>query len=273
MSNLAVRLITAAVAVPVVVAGLVYLPPAATLAMAMLVTVVGAWEILGLFGHAGRTASRLAGTALAGATVAVVYVLGDDPRLLVAGLVGLLVASLALGLAAAGDVERAGRRVAGLALVVFYPSLLLALLALMRRDVEGGARWVIVALLVAFLSDTGAYFAGRFLGRHALAPAISPKKTIEGSVGGIAAAVASCLAASATFVPELPLVDAAVLGALGSVVGQVGDLVMSLLKRSSDTKDTGSFFPGHGGVMDRLDGAVFVTALFYVYLFVWGGPS
>jgi len=272
MSNLAVRLLTAAVVVPIVLAGLLLAPPVATLVMAVVAAAAGSYEILGLFKHKRPTAARIAGTCLGASAVILVYVAGRDPAHLLMSVIAVLAAALLLGIVCRGDMEHAGSRTAGLVLASLYPGLLLSLLALMRRDVTDGALWVVLCLMTAFLSDTGAYFAGRFLGRHKLAPRLSPSKTVEGSVGGFAAALAACVAARYTFLPSLPLSDAVLLGILGSAVGQAGDLVESMLKRSADAKDTGGFFPGHGGMMDRIDAAIFVAALFYGYLVLWGGP-
>lgn len=273
MSNLAVRLATAAVAVPVVVAGLLLLPSVATLVMAVLAAAAGGFEVLGLYGHRRRAPLRVAGALLAGTLVAMVYLLGHRPALLLFCLVAILLVALLLGLLGTGEMQDVGRKQAGLLVATFYPALLLSLLPLIRRDVSSGGKWVIIILMTAFLSDTGAYFAGRFFGRRKLAPRLSPSKTMEGAVGGILLAVITCVAAHFTFLPELPLLDAVALGLVGSIVGQAGDLVESLLKRASDAKDTGSLFPGHGGMMDRIDAAVFVTPLYFGYLYLWGGTG
>ena len=272
MSNLAVRLATAAVAVPLVVCGLLLLPPVATLVMAVVASTAGGYEVLGLFGHARRGPLRVAGALLGGMLVAVVYAVGHRPQLLLMSLSSILAVALILGLLGTGEMKRVGRKQAGLCLAAFYPAVFMALVALIRRDVPDGGLWIILALGTAFLSDTGAYFAGRFLGRRKLAPRLSPNKTVEGAMGGVLASLLAMTVASPLLMPGLPLLHAAALGVLGSLVGQAGDLVESLLKRASDAKDTGGFFPGHGGMLDRIDGAVFTTALFYGYLILWGAP-
>ncbi|MBW2261960.1 MAG: phosphatidate cytidylyltransferase [Deltaproteobacteria bacterium] len=257
---------------PLVVAGLLLLPPVVTLIMAVAAATAGGYEVLGLFGHAGRGPLRIAGALLGGMLVAVVYAVGQRPELLLLSLSSILIVALLLGLLGTGEMKQVGRKQAGLCLAAFYPAIFLSLIALIRRDVPSGGLWIILALGTAFLSDTGAYFAGRFLGRRKLAPRLSPNKTIEGSLGGILASVLTCIAASYVMLPELPLLHAVALGVLGSIVGQAGDLVESLLKRASDAKDTGGIFPGHGGMLDRIDAAVFTTALFYGYLYFWAVP-
>jgi phosphatidate cytidylyltransferase len=123
-------------------------------------------------------------------------------------------------------------------------------------------------MAITFGQDTGAYFAGRFLGRHKLYEKISPKKTIEGAVGGLVTAVGFALAfrAYAPGLSDLTGADVALLGGGGAVLGMVGDLFESLLKRSSGVKDSGALIPGHGGVLDRIDALLFVGPFVHLYL-------
>jgi phosphatidate cytidylyltransferase len=120
-------------------------------------------------------------------------------------------------------------------------------------------------MAVIMMSDTGAYFAGRTMGRHKLAPRVSPAKTVEGSIGGLVASVAAAVASKYIFFPELPIPDAIALGAGMGALGQVGDLCESLLKRGSDVKDAASILPGHGGFLDRLDSMLLNAPAFYYY--------
>ena len=108
-------------------------------------------------------------------------------------------------------------------------------------------------MALAWLSDTGGYFAGRWLGKRKLYEAVSPKKTVAGSVGGVATVVVGVLAARPLLLPNLPWLDAALLAAIGSAMGQLGDLGESVLKRSVGVKDSGGVIPGHGGMLDRVD--------------------
>ena len=128
-----------------------------------------------------------------------------------------------------------------------------------------GVRLVAIAIGGTVLTDTGAYFVGRVLGKHLLAPAISPKKTVEGAIGGALV----CVAAVALVAPHLvPISTAAALG-LGAVItvaGQLGDLFESFLKRRAGVKDSSHLIPGHGGLLDRLDSLLLVSPLVYTYL-------
>ena len=119
--------------------------------------------------------------------------------------------------------------------------------------------------LVIFGSDAGAYFAGRALGKHKLAPAISPGKTVEGLIGGIVAAAAFAALATWWFFPELPYKWSIPLAIVLAVVGVLGDLCESAMKRGSKTKDAASILPGHGGLLDRLDSLLFGAPVLYYF--------
>ena len=123
--------------------------------------------------------------------------------------------------------------------------------------------WLIV--LTAFGTDIMAYFAGVFLGKHKLCPKISPKKTIEGSIGGILGSVILCGLFSWIFIPRL-LVHCLIIGLLGGVVSQFGDLTASIFKRKMGIKDYGNLIPGHGGILDRFDSVLFTAPMVYYYI-------
>ena len=135
--------------------------------------------------------------------------------------------------------------------------------------IPNGKVYIWMLFVIAFLTDTFAYFVGRFLGRHKLAPAISPKKTIEGSIGGIVFAVAGMIAYGVVlqqvFHMTLPVISLIVVAVLASVAGQCGDLAASMIKRHCDVKDFGKIIPGHGGILDRFDSILFVLPIVYVY--------
>jgi phosphatidate cytidylyltransferase len=144
------------------------------------------------------------------------------------------------------------------------------------RTLAGGRNWVYLAFLATFASDTSAYFVGRTWGKRKLAPSISPAKTWEGSLGGLAGgALISLLFVPSTLfsatnplhIPDLNYWWAPLLGIVVSAFGQLGDLVESLLKRNMGAKDSGKLFPGHGGALDRIDSVVFAGVV--VYYFVW----
>ena len=155
---------------------------------------------------------------------------------------------------------------------LLVPYLMLSLLRIYQIDflppsgetnLRAGQFIVLLPLLAAWGADTCALFAGMFFGKHKLAPVVSPKKTVEGAVGGvIGGAVLVLLFAlllNATLGLEMPLWAAAVLGGVGAVLGEIGDLSFSVIKRQTGIKDYGHIFPGHGGVLDRFDSVLFVA--------------
>ena len=150
---------------------------------------------------------------------------------------------------------------------ILYIGWLLSYLVTLRM--EAGSGWVYLALFATFGSDTAAYFIGKAIGRHKLAPRISPGKTWEGAVAGLFGAVIICLLFTLSTPLQLPISygQAIFLGVLVSVFGQLGDLAESALKRSTGVKESGSLMPGHGGLLDRMDSVVFagvVVNLFYL---------
>lgn len=141
---------------------------------------------------------------------------------------------------------------------------LLPLLVLLR-GLEHGLAWCFVVLGIAWLGDTGAYFAGRAFGRHKLYERISPKKTVEGAVGGIVTSAIGVFVIAWIGLPTLTWIDCALLGVFGCVAGILGDLGESMVKRSYGVKDAGTIMPGHGGMLDRIDSVLFVGAVVYGY--------
>jgi phosphatidate cytidylyltransferase len=120
-------------------------------------------------------------------------------------------------------------------------------------------------------NDTAAYYTGGAFGRHRLYPLVSPKKSIEGALGGLGGSIIGTLLARFTFFPQLTLTDCLVTGIVIGILGQAGDLFESLLKRSFGVKDSGTIFPGHGGVLDRLDSIIFAApAAYYYAVYVFG---
>jgi len=127
-----------------------------------------------------------------------------------------------------------------------------------------GEYWVLLGIVTVAAGDTFAYFTGRLLGRRKLAPSISPNKTVEGAVGGLAGSVAVCVVCAYYFLPGVPAWYAALSGAAIGICGQGGDLFESLLKRSAGVKDSGALFPGHGGVFDRADAILAASPSVYI---------
>jgi phosphatidate cytidylyltransferase len=158
------------------------------------------------------------------------------------------------------------RAVLALLLMALWVGTPLAHLGLIG-ELPDGRYLVLVAVAGSWISDSGAYFAGRFFGRHRLFPALSPKKTYEGAIGGLLATVATVGYFAHGFL-DLGSVEAALfLGVVVSIFSQAGDLFESVLKRILDLKDLGRVLPGHGGILDRIDSLLFAApAVYYMYV-------
>lgn len=159
-----------------------------------------------------------------------------------------------------------------LAVMILVPQAMATMVRMERYDSENGLFLLIMGLCGAWIADTGAYFTGVALGKHKLCPEISPKKTIEGLVGGIlTTAIVYTVAFSCYYgFTAKRAVIAFITGAVCAVIGTVGDLSASMVKRQIGFKDYGKIMPGHGGLMDRFDSVLFVLPTFYVFITLFG---
>ncbi|GEM_PF-247817 len=150
--------------------------------------------------------------------------------------------------------------------VVYIPVFLCFLVFI--RNSQDGATWIIWLWFIIAASDTGAYYCGTYLGKKPLAPQISPHKTMEGSVGGIAAAVATGSIFGLIYFPALPFSVLFLFAFTAAAAGQMGDLFESALKRAGHIKDSGTILPGHGGILDRIDGLIFAAPVAFIFQWV-----
>jgi phosphatidate cytidylyltransferase len=267
-SNLALRLLTAAAAVPPLLFLLYRGPAWGFFLLVLLVGLLGARELFRMT-HAGDTFSQAVGVASTAAVAVALYVCPHDPRVLITILLALPALAILVPLIRLGDIASAGVRIMAGVAGPLYVGAGLTTLALLRRDLaSSGPGWVILCLTFAWLADTGGYFFGRFLGKTKLYPAVSPKKTRAGFVGALVGAAVGALAARFWFLPEVVLVEIIPLAVLAGALGQFGDLIESLLKRSTGVKDSGSVVPGHGGILDRIDALLIVAPVVYLYV-IW----
>jgi phosphatidate cytidylyltransferase len=147
---------------------------------------------------------------------------------------------------------------------IIYIPLLISFLVLIRNQADGMI-WIFLILAVVFAGDTSAFYFGSYLGRHKLCPAVSPGKTIEGSIGGLAANLLIGSVVKLFFLPDLPWAPSLFLFIIMGISGQAGDLFESMLKRSSRFKDSGGLLPGHGGFLDRIDALLFAAPVAYLF--------
>ena len=146
---------------------------------------------------------------------------------------------------------------------ILYLGFLPLFLPLIRSQ-TGGQHWILIFFLCVWAGDTGAYFVGKKFGRRKLYPEVSPKKTIEGALGGLLAGWLVILTYKFAAFRELSVFGTAVIALTVGISSQVGDLCESLLKRAFHTKDSGHILPGHGGLLDRFDGVVFSLPVMYM---------
>jgi phosphatidate cytidylyltransferase len=269
-SNLVVRLATGLIGAPLILA-LLYLGPAwGWLLFVAAASIVGAFELFAMT-HPGDRVSQAIGALLTLAVIGVLWTFGADAKVLLTLLIVAPLVGMMLVLWRLGDIQTAAVRVMANAFGPLYVGGGLGAVILLRRDGNistpyDGASFVVLALMLSWLSDTGAYFAGRFLGKHKLYEAVSPKKTVEGALGGLGGALVGALSAHFFFLPALPLGHAVLLALVAGALGQAGDLGESLLKRSFNVKDSGGILPGHGGILDRVDALLVTGTITYLYV-------
>jgi phosphatidate cytidylyltransferase len=151
---------------------------------------------------------------------------------------------------------------------VFYVSLCCGFIILLCT-LPNGSHWLLILTAITAGSDTGAYYAGRALGKRKLCPPISPKKTVNGAIGGMLAAVAAAVLLGCVLLPDVSCFKIAIAAVLLAAVGIVGDLLESVIKRGTGCKDSGTILKGHGGLLDRADSLLFAAPLLFALL-SWG---
>lgn len=186
-------------------------------------------------------------------------------------LIGMLLAVLTYRLLSPRAIRESLTDAAVLVFGVIYVTLTLGHL-LLTRSLAGGEFLIFYVVLVTWAADTGAYYAGMTLGHHRLAPSISPNKTIEGLVGGMALAIIAAFVAQAWFLPSFSPLDCLITAVLLTAAGVLGDLAESAMKRSAGVKDSGGLIPAHGGLLDRLDSMLFTAPAFYYYMVLFKMP-
>ncbi len=262
---LAQRVLSALVGIPLLVA-LVALGPAWLFTVLVLAFAAGAQlELYRMFDRAGIEADRAVGLVL-GALVVLAFA-ADRPVLLPFALSLAVIVVLGLGIRRDARAEGGWAGLTLTLLGVCYCAWLLGH-AIWLRALPDGRALTLLALGVTWCGESAAFFVGRRFGRRPLAPRVSPGKTVEGAVAQLIASGVAAIAAAPLV--SLSLAEAAGIGVLLGVVGQIGDLSESYLKRSAGAKDAGYLIPGHGGVLDRLDSLLFNVPALYYWLYFAG---
>jgi phosphatidate cytidylyltransferase len=256
-----VRILSAIVLLSLVLGTIWFLPPYGTLALALVALVLAFFEYVTMAEQLGARVYSLVSLVATIAT-AIAMVTPGAPLDVVFISALIVIGGLTVG---AGEPGAARLRDASASLLpLLYLGLPIGALVAVRATV--GREAVIVLIAVLVLSDSGQFYAGRAFGRHQMAPTISPKKTVEGAVGGLIVGTAATVVLGLYWLPGIPAVALGFLGAALVALGIVGDLFESMLKRGAGVKDSSSLIPGHGGILDRIDSWLFAAPVYYVFL-------
>ncbi len=252
---------TAAVALPLLILLILKADQRLFAAFIALLSFLGLMEFFRM-ALPGRSGENLP-AALLGGLFAGCFIPALQPLLFPVG-VGLALLFCLVSLFRIGEIRNAAPEGALRLFGLLYVPLLLGHMVLLRGEPHGTS-WIFLLLVIVMCGDTGAYYVGSTLGRRKLYPVVSPNKSVEGSLGGVAGSIAGALIARLTFFPELAVIDCVGTALLLGVLGQMGDLFESLLKRSCGVKDSGTIVPGHGGILDRLDSILFAAPAAWWY--------
>jgi phosphatidate cytidylyltransferase len=272
-TNLGARLLTAAIGAPLLLLLLFRGSPEAWYFLVLLATGLATFELCAMT-HTGDRLAQGVCAALGMIVSWVIYHYTTDARVLLTMILLLPIAGLMLALWRLTDLQAAGLKAMSSVASPLYVGGLLCCLALLRRDSgELGPFFVLLALKLSWLADTGGYFAGRFLGRNGkkLHPRVSPKKTVIGFFGSLVGAVVGVIIAKLWYLKSAPMIELLILALVAGSLGQLGDLVESMIKRSTGIKDSGNIVPGHGGLLDRIDALLIVAPILYLYATWWHG--
>jgi phosphatidate cytidylyltransferase len=256
------RLATAAVLIPLFVWIIVFAPFDVFRAALVIVGGLAYYEFWGLargepaFSAAPR--ENVLSLLVAGAA-GIAFLYASEPALIVV-LLGIAAMALALR---AEDLKDALPTAAALTLGVLYIFGAWRFAAEIRLL---SPHWLMLAMLLSWVGDTAAYYTGRAIGRHKMAPRISPAKTWEGAAGSVVGAGLAGFVYAHYLIPNAPVTEVLVASAIGNCAGQVGDLCESAFKRGAGVKDSGTLLPGHGGWLDRIDSTLFTLPVFYACL-------
>ncbi|MEP7272924.1 MAG: phosphatidate cytidylyltransferase [Acidobacteriota bacterium] len=264
------RVLTAVVLLPILFAAIWLGGPVYFSALAALGIVLGLVEYYSLTQKVGARSGYVLGLAATAALVAAFYTGRNE--LIGPILAALVIIELISQLLGNRDLPSTLTGSAATVFGVLYVGLLggyiIALRVIEDPRPQIPEKLLTLFFIVVFAGDTGAYYTGRLIGRHRLAPRISPAKTVEGAIGGLLGNLLAAFVAHLTFFPELPLKHIAPLSLAMGVGGILGDLCESMLKRGAQTKDASQLIPGHGGLLDRLDSMLFNAPLLYFYYLI-----
>jgi phosphatidate cytidylyltransferase len=264
LGNLASRVLVAVIAAPLLLLGFYQQSHIPTFFIVFAASLIAMWELFSMM--IDEKQDRVASLVFGALTVAAYYWMHPmslphrEPWRLLADGRHYVFALAVIGpglyyLFRFGDMNTVARRMAATTFGIVYAGILLITAAELKRDIGGtqGGHMIVFVLVAVWFGDTGAYFAGRFLGKTKLYEAVSPKKTWAGAFGGLGGSLLGAILMKVFFLKELSWVDVVLLALPGAALAQMGDLAESLIKRSTGVKDSGAILPGHGGILDRID--------------------
>ncbi|MBE6991170.1 MAG: phosphatidate cytidylyltransferase [Ruminococcaceae bacterium] len=262
------RILVACVCIPLLLVAFYLLPVWVTVLLIALVSTIATYELMNCLGIAGNR--RILVYCLIVSFAVPFWCWLESPAIFGTWVVFSLFLLLFIEAIFSKKSVEFGHVAAALFSALLLPYFLSAFVRL--RIAEYGEMLILLPLVIAFIADAAALFAGMLFGKHKLAPEISPKKTVEGAIGGLLGGLIGCVIYA--FVAELiwgintNVFAFAVYGAVGSVISVIGDLSFSLIKRQYGIKDYGSLLPGHGGILDRFDSVIFTAPLVEILLAV-----
>jgi phosphatidate cytidylyltransferase len=261
------RLISAICILPPLGLIVYFAPPAAFLFLLTSVVGLGQWEFYRMLSTKGVPCRKWLGAACGMALPLAAYSAAQTAQ---TALTAIILLVFITGLLARQEFTSSLQSIAFTLLGIVYVGWLLSYVPLLRLSPDGPAM-VFFLFSVVWLGDAAALVAGTLLGRHKLAPFISPRKTVEGAIGGVLGSLGGAILVRMLLLENLSLLQCMIAGVMLAVFGQLGDLCESLVKRSSGIKDSAMLIPGHGGILDKVDGILFgAPALYYFVLYVVG---
>jgi len=256
-----------------IISGLLFLPifylvawkldPVYFSALVLGAVVIGQYEFYRMVKARGITPNMVLGIAIGALMIVESY----QPVVFGAGnyLAAFLILILAARLFSPRPVDGAIEDVAATVFGIFYVAFLFSFQVAIRLSPDG-KEWLVFLFFIIWASDIGAYSIGVPFGRHRLYEKVSPKKSIEGLIGALAASAGMAVLCKVWFMPSAPAGELIAIALGLALVGTVGDLAESLIKRAAGVKDSGAIIPGHGGVLDRMDSMLFAAPVLYYYL-------
>lgn len=267
--NLLKRVLSALVLLPLIIGALLWPAPLPWMIVMQLAVALGLAEFYGITLRDDPAWMRSLGVLL-GVLISLAFCFCPHPTAPLTTFIAAAMIAAIVHLARFGELSTVTQRLSMMVFGFAYLPLLVSPLARLKL-MPDGLDWIFLVLTIVWFGDTGAYFAGRALGRHKLYPSISPGKTVEGAIGGLLASVLAGVLAKFWYMPQLSWSLLLVATLPAGMLGQIGDLVESMIKRGFGVKDSGHCIPGHGGILDRIDALIFaIPYIYYLALFSGG---